>query len=85
MKLKEKLAEEHVRSTGMVIDSLELADYLEAKEYFLAGFEKAREMVEKIAHNYAHKDICKYNECESWLEPCNTVHEIKVLGEEEVE
>lgn len=44
MKLKEKLAEEYVRATGMIIDSPYLADYLEAKEHYLAGFEKAREM-----------------------------------------
>ena len=68
MKVKEKLADEYVRSTGMVIHSPVLAEYLEAKEHFIAGFEKCRDIAAEMMEPY----------------DCDIQEEMKELGEEEV-
>lgn len=80
MKLKEKLADAYVRSTGMIIDSPVLADYLEAQEHYLAGFEKAREMaVKAIETKWDQKYYSR--DCSSTPLPWMVIRQ---LGEEEV-
>lgn len=70
VKLKEKLAEEYVKSTPFIIDSpLLLKDYAMAREHFLSGFEKAREMAVGLMSKPA------------WI----AVRDMPKLGEEEVE
>lgn len=78
MKLKEKLADEYVRSTGMIIHSPVLADSMEAKEYFIAGFEKAREMAVETARNRSYRMNKIGTDINSLLA------DLKSLGEEEV-
>lgn len=88
MKEMEKLADEHVRSTGMIVDSPVLADYLEAKEYYLAGFRKAREMAaERIRASVNKEGISDPSEgiINCWLQSKHDHDLCLSLGESEVD
>lgn len=88
MKLKEKLARDFSGTNAFVPEARMTPNELNREltrieDAYLAGFEKARDLATEIAELHAHVILCDPGQCGVWV-PCETVHYVKKIGEEEV-